>query len=256
MTIALIYHDVADPADRDATGFPGPLANRYKLSPADFAAHLDAIAAERRPVGLWRPGAPAPAVALTFDDGGASSREIAAMLEARGWRGHFFITTDRIGTPGFLDADGVRDLHARGHVIGSHSVTHPAYFGRLSGDELAREWGVSREVLGEVLGQAPDTAAVPGGSLSRRVIEEAARAGYAMLMTSEPVTRAPQRAGMTVAGRFTVWESTPPAVVAAYARGARGARARIWLEWNAKTLAKRLSPRIYDAARRIRARSA
>jgi peptidoglycan/xylan/chitin deacetylase (PgdA/CDA1 family) len=256
MTVALIYHDVVETADRDSSGFPGPLANRYKLSASAFAGHLDAIAAQGRSVGLWRPGSPAPEVALTFDDGGASSRQIAEMLESRGWRGHFFVTTDRIGAAGFLDADGIRELHARGHVIGSHSHTHPAYFGRLSSDELSSEWRTSREQLAAVLGHAPDTAAVPGGSLSARVIDEAARAGYLMLMTSEPVTRAPRRGAMTVAGRFTVWDTTSPSVVAAYVRGARVARARIWLQWNVKTLAKRVSPRAYDFARRVRAGSA
>src|ERR1039458_5638385 len=33
-----------------------------------------------------------------------------ALLEDRGWRGHFFITTDRIGTPGFLTESELRDL--------------------------------------------------------------------------------------------------------------------------------------------------
>ena len=256
MTIALIYHDVAEPAERDADRLPGAAGEPLQALAGGLRRHLDAIAQAGRPVGLWRPGAPAPEVALTFDDGGISSHRIAEMLEARGWRGHFFVTTDRIGTPGFLDAGGIRELHARGHVIGSHSVTHPAYFGRLRARSSRASGATSRAVLADVLGEPPDTAAVPGGSLSKRVIEEAARAGYGMLMTSEPVTRASQRDGMTVAGRFTVWDSTPAGVVAAYARGARGARARIWLEWNAKTVAKRLSPRVYDAARRIRARSA
>ena len=41
----LMYHDIAARAQRDAVGFPGPLAARYKLEPEAFEAHLDALAA-------------------------------------------------------------------------------------------------------------------------------------------------------------------------------------------------------------------
>src|SRR3954468_13012897 len=82
-----------------------------------------------------------------------------------GWRGHFYVTTDRVGTPGFLDAEGARDLADRGHVIGSHSHTHPRYMGKLSREELLFEWGHGREVLTEILDSAPDSGAIPGGYL-------------------------------------------------------------------------------------------
>ena len=125
--------------------------------------------------------------------------------------------------------------------------------GRLPAQEIAREWRTSRELLGELLGAAPSSASVPGGFLSRAVIEGAEAAGYSLLMTSEPQS-APRRHGeLTVQGRYTVWSSTPARVAAAYARGDRAARARLWLEWNAKGVAKRLSPEAYQRLRRLRA---
>lgn len=252
MTASLIYHDVTPPETRDQAGFPGPLAAPYKLMPAQFEAHLDAIAATGADVGLLAPGAPGPGVALTFDDGGASSLDVAARLEARGWRGHFFVVTERIGTPGFLGAGGVRELVARGHVVGSHSASHPMGMRRLGEAELAREWRDSRAALGELLGAPPALAAVPGGSLSRAVIATAAQAGYSLLLTSQPSTRVRRHGAMELRGRYAVWAATPPATVAAYARRARGPRARLWLSWNAKTLAKRVSPGGYEALRRAR----
>ena len=102
-TFALIYHDVVEEDRREEAGFPGPLAARYKLTPEHFERHLHAIGQTGRSVGL---AADAPDCAITFDDGGASALLAAEMLERHGWRGHFFITTGRIGTPGFLDADG------------------------------------------------------------------------------------------------------------------------------------------------------
>ena len=253
MTYALIYHDVVEAARREAIGFPGPLAARYKLTPEHFDGHLDRIAAEGTPVGTVGP-ASLPQAALTFDDGGASALAAAAALEQRGWRGHFFVTTGRIGMPGFLTVDEVRDLASRGHVIGSHSHTHPTYMGKLERQAIAEEWRRSAETLGELLGERPWSASVPGGYLTGSVIETAAAAGYGLLMTSEPTARTGVHDGMTVMGRYTIWSTTPAAQAAGYARGAALPRARLWLEWNAKRVPKRLSPGLYQALRRVRAR--
>ena len=254
MTACLIYHDVVARAQRDRVGFPGRLAGRYKHTPEQFAEHLRAIAATGRPVGLWPGGGGrADAVVLTFDDGGASAPAIADELEARGWRAHFFVTTGRIGSPGFLSAAGVRELAARGHEVGSHSHSHPPYMGRLPRAQVDREWRESRAILGEILGHPPATAAVPGGHLGPTVVAAAGAAGYATLMTSEPTLRRRRVDGLDVVGRFTIWDSTPARTAAAYARGSRLARARLRTEWRLKHVAKGISPRAYDLLRRVRA---
>jgi peptidoglycan/xylan/chitin deacetylase (PgdA/CDA1 family) len=253
MTCALIYHDLAPADERESVGFPGPLAARYKLDPSDFEQHLAAIAATGTSVGLMT-AAPAPLAVITFDDGGSSALLAAEMLERHGFKGHFFIATGRIGTPGFLNPAGVVELAERGHGVGSHSHTHPTYMGRLDREEILEEWNRSRGVLTELLGTPPATASVPGGFLSRNVIEAAAEAGFELLMTSEPVARPHRRNGLTVAGRYTIWSTTSAATAAAYARGAVVPRARLWLEWNAKKQAKRVSPKIYQSFRRLRAR--
>ena len=252
MTHALIYHDLARPGERDAVGFPGPVAGRYKVDPADFERHLDAIAATGAHVGVWQPAGAASAV-LTFDDGGASALHAADALERRGWRGHFFITTGRLGTTGFLDAAGVRELAERGHAVGGHSHSHPTYMGKLGRSELLDEWRRCREALAELLGAPPPGASVPGGFFTPAVAETAAEAGFDWLMTSQPESRVRRGHPIPVVGRYTVWATTPPERAAAYARGARLPRARLWLEWTAKQRAKRISPRAFEAARRLRA---
>jgi peptidoglycan/xylan/chitin deacetylase (PgdA/CDA1 family) len=254
LTFALIYHDLASAAERDSVGFPGPVAGRYKLDPREFERHLDAIADVSLSPSLWDPARDGGAT-LTFDDGGGSALLAAGALEKHGWRGHFFVTTGRVGTPGFLDADGVRELAARGHAVGGHSHTHPTYFGKLTRAEQLDEWRRSREALGELLGEAPAGASVPGGFFTPRVAETAAEAGYEWLMTSEPESRVRREWGIPVIGRYTIWATTPASRAAAYARGARLPRARLWLEWNAKQRAKRISPRAFEALRRLRARA-
>jgi peptidoglycan/xylan/chitin deacetylase (PgdA/CDA1 family) len=254
MTAALIYHDITSPEAPDEVGFPGSLAARYKLDLDRFERHLDAIQRAGIDVGLVAPGRARPGAALTFDDGGKSALVAAEALERRGWRGHFFITTARLGTPGFVDPEDVLELVRGGHSVGSHSHSHPTFMGRLSPAEIADEWERSRAILAELLGSPPATASVPGGFLSRSVVEEAERAGYELLFTSEPVTRTRREGGLLVLGRYTIWASTEPRQAAAYVRGSLPVRARLWLEWNAKGIAKRLSPSVYQRLRRIRAR--
>lgn len=248
-----MYHDIAPRGQSDTVGFPGPLAARYKLEPASFEAHLDAVQDTRLAVGTLAGDQPAPAVALTFDDGGASAPLAAEALERRNWRGHFFVTSSRVDTSGFMSTDQLRELSARGHVIGSHSHTHPTYMGRLTREQLDDEWSQSRAQLAEILGAPPRAASVPGGFLSDAVIASAAGAGYEVLFTSEPSARVLQRDRLVVRGRYTIWASTPARVAAAYAEGDRLACGRLWLEWNAKKLAKTVSPAAYQALRRIRA---
>jgi len=245
-----MYHDIAPPEQRDEVGFPGALAGRYKLDPDHFREHLDAVARSGVEIGLVAEGAASPPAAISFDDGGRSAMEAADELERRGWRGHFFVTTGRIGSPGFLDEDGVRELARRGHSVGSHSVSHPTYMGRLPRAELDREWRDSRERLGELLGEPPLVASLPGGFLSRSVIEAAAAAGYGVLMTSEPRSAVRRHDGLRVLGRYTMRATTPASRAAAYVRGAQSAHARAWLAWNAKQRAKRLSPTAFEGLRR------
>ncbi|HEX3911685.1 MAG TPA: polysaccharide deacetylase family protein [Solirubrobacteraceae bacterium] len=253
----LMYHDIAGHDAREAVGFQGQLAARYKLTPSDFDAHLDAVAATGLEVRPLDAGEPAPAVAITFDDGGASAPLAAEALERHGWRGQFFVTSSRVDTPGFMSSEQVRELAARGHLIGSHSHSHPTYMGKLTRAELDEEWTRSRALLGELLGSPPRTASVPGGFLSAEVIASAGAAGYELLFTSEPTAKPLQEklsgSLLEVRGRYTIWASTPASVAAAYARGSRLACGRLWLEWNAKKLAKSASPAAYQLLRRVRA---
>ena len=122
--ISLLFHDVYATDPRES-GFASDAADRYKLSArAQFDAQLDA--------DLPRRARRHPPFLITVDDGGVSYYTMMAdRLEARGWRGHCFVSTDQIGTRGFLDAAQIRELDARGHVIGSHSASHPDPLQRL-----------------------------------------------------------------------------------------------------------------------------
>ena len=176
--ISLLYHDVVLPGQVSSSGFPGGDADIYKLARPDFERHLNAIhsAIPEPPITVSQLGNVLRTPLLfTFDDGGVSAYEhIAGLLEAFGWRGHFFVTTNWIGRDGFLNPAQIRDLYARGHFIGSHSCSHPQRMSHCNRHQLRREWNDSIAVLSEILGARVELASVPGGFYARNVAEEAA----------------------------------------------------------------------------------
>src|SRR4029077_110697 len=190
---SLMYHDVFEGDDPDSTGFPGGAAALYKLPRAAFERQLEAIAAAGgRPqvagAGGWDSGQP---LFLTFDDGGVSaSTVIAPLLEKYQWHGHFFMTTNWIGRPGFLSTDQLRELARQGHAIGTHSSSHPTVMSALSRSELLEEWSSSRARLEDILGARVEVASVPGGYYSAAVGETAAEAGIRIFVYSHPTIQA------------------------------------------------------------------
>jgi peptidoglycan/xylan/chitin deacetylase (PgdA/CDA1 family) len=252
--ISLLYHDVVEGEDSGASGFPGGAAAVYKLERREFVDHLAAIAGavDRATTvhQLLAGDLDATPLLLTFDDGGVSAYScIADLLEGHGWRGHFFITGNRIGTAGFVTREQIQSLHARGHVIGSHSWSHPTRMTKCPWDELVQEWATSAKVLSEILGEPVRLASVPSGFYSRRVAEAAASAGIQALFTSEPTTRCHVVAGCAVLGRFGLWRGAPAAQAAGLASGAWTPRLRQFVSWQLKKVLKGLGGPVYAAVR-------
>lgn len=255
-SLGLEYHDVVAGEEFDASGFPGAASASYKLPVRGFTEHLYAIRATGARVAradlLAGAEAGAMPLFLTFDDGGAGAlRETAPLLESCGWTGHFFIVSGRIGTAGFLDAEGIRELHRRGHLVGSHSCTHPLRFSGLSMRDMVREWKESRALLEDILQAEVTMASVPGGHYRRPAAEAAAEAGYRVLFTSEPMTRVRRVGDCLVLGRYSLRRASPPALVSALVLGHGAARGRQWASWNAKKVIKAAGGRVYLAVREI-----
>ena len=260
--IVLEYHDVVRDGGFSSSGFDEPGADSYKMTCENFDAHLAAVGAASANVGATVDAALSSAAPIgsdrvvsalfTFDDGGVSAlSEIAPRLEAHGWAGHFFVTTDRIGTRGFLSESDIRELGARGHVVGSHTCSHPVRMSACSPDRLAREWSDSVARLSDILGTEVTTASVPGGYHSQVVAETAASAGIRTLFTSEPTTRVAYVAGCAELGRYTLRRDDPASLAAALVGKARAARVRQWSVWNAKKVLKALGGEAYLKARAL-----
>jgi peptidoglycan/xylan/chitin deacetylase (PgdA/CDA1 family) len=249
---ALMYHGLGtEGGPRD--GFEGAGAAAYAVAPERFSEHLERIAAtaDGPPATADAlPGGSGRAWMLTFDDGAASALEAGEQLARRSWRGHFFIATDLVGTPGFLTWDGVRELVRSGHVVGSHSSSHPDRMAACSPEVLLDEWSRSGAALAEELGRPVSTASVPGGLYSSSVGRTAAAAGYSVLFNSLPTQRPGQVDGCLLVGRYAIRRDTPADEAAAAAAGRPVPWARQRSAWALRGVAKRLAGERYETIRR------
>ena len=250
-----MYHEVTD--DPTTSGFQRPAALPYTFSRMAFASHLDAFATGPlapeliSDIDLARNGRGRHLV-LTFDDGGASAMYAAEQLARRGWKAHFFIITARIGERTFLKPADIRALRSAGHMIGTHSHTHPDIFRSLSPALMASEWGVSRAILEALLGEPCVAASVPGGDISRMVLESAGEAGVRYLFTSEPLL-APERLGDTwILGRVILKSGMSAATIRELVAFRGWQRAKLLRRLGG--LARTLSPSLYAQYVRMRTR--
>jgi peptidoglycan/xylan/chitin deacetylase (PgdA/CDA1 family) len=209
--IALGYHDVIASANIQHSLLPNTRL-RYALDLDNFRAQLDSISQRTSRIALaddrnqWG----ALPIFLTFDDGAECSLTVIAdELEKRAWRGHFFVTTNWIGRNGFLSKSQIRELHRRGHGIGSHSCSHPTRMSKLSDDDLRTEWEESCSVLEDIVGDPIQNASVPDGYYSSRVARAAADAGIRTLFTSEPTMSCFGVNGCLVVGRYFLQRHSP-----------------------------------------------
>lgn len=197
----LMYHRVGTASN--------PWEARYAISPENFAAHMDMLAAAgHRAVGIdalveWLEGGPPlpqGAFLLTFDDGFRGVREHALpVLEKRGWPFTVFLVSDLIGgedvwtrssnpagvTFPLLDAEEIRDMQQRGCTFHSHTRSH-ASLPKLDDAALADQLAGSREALKGLLGHEVSYIAYPFGHLDERVEAATRAAGYRAAFSTQP----------------------------------------------------------------------
>lgn len=201
--ISFMYHDVFN-SDVNESGFKNIGAIPYKLKSNDFEHQISLIAefCESRQIEKNQ-------VALTFDDGGESFHSIIApVLEKYGFFGYFFITTEFIGSRGFMDSKQIIDLQQRGHIIGTHSHTHPKNIAELSITEIDIEWSKSVEILNKILSEKICTASIPGGFYSEKSRISLKKNGINMIFTSIPTHKIKQYQNQYIVGRYTIKKGT------------------------------------------------
>lgn len=121
---------------------------------------------------------------FTFDDGNASDVEAARRLHAAGLTGRFFILAGRIDAPGYLSREEVREIAALGMEIGIHGRDHIDWR-QTDAASLRREIDDSRTEIGELVGGAIDTLAIPYGLYNKRVWTYLAASSFKRIYTSD-----------------------------------------------------------------------
>jgi peptidoglycan/xylan/chitin deacetylase (PgdA/CDA1 family) len=253
--ISLGYHNVVKRNDRKSNEISDSVPSRYAIEVEEFASHLAAIAEVRATspssaLELDRAQGQELPLLLTFDDGELGAYTyIADHLERYNWRGHFFIPTNYIGAPRFMTSRQIRELSGRGHIIGSHSCSHPHRMARCDRKSLIEEWTGSAKILSDLIGEAVTVASVPGGEYSRKVAEAASAAGIKVLFNSEPVTRCHTVDECMVLGRYSIFGGMPVRTAAGLAGGQQAPRLKQFFYWNLKKSARFFGANVYTGLR-------
>ena len=194
--IVFMYHDVFINKPTES----GLASEIYKLKVDEFEGHLSMLQeltdGETRPI-------------LTFDDGGSSFYEpISFLLDKYGFKGRFFIATKYINTVGFMGREQIKDLYKRGHLIGSHSHSHPENFAALDYVSIKNEWEQSVHILSDIINSPITIASIPNGYQSHNVLFYAKQSGITDLYTSCPTLKTTYFDTMRLHGRFVILSST------------------------------------------------
>lgn len=125
-------------------------------------------------------------VLFTFDDGPdrRNTPLLLDRLDAAGIKAVFFLTANRIGGRNLAErqqAAIARDIIARGHMIGSHTLDHQQLPLLTDGDAKAELVGAER-IFKRVLGGVPTLFRPPGGARSPRIDALLASRDYTTLL--------------------------------------------------------------------------
>lgn len=190
--VAVMYHSVSL-----GSGVPDwPWA----LSAQRFRAHLDLLAdgdwttvtvrdlLDRRSIATPR------TIAITFDDGYSDNLVACKELCQHGMKGTWFVVSGSIGgKPSWAEDGGphesllsvneLREMHASGMEIGSHSVNH-VRLTTLDDAQLRREVVDSKQALEDAIGAEVVSFAYPYGDWDTRCAEAVREAGYRFACTT------------------------------------------------------------------------
>jgi peptidoglycan/xylan/chitin deacetylase (PgdA/CDA1 family) len=127
------------------------------------------------------------ALAVTFDDGNEDNYTFAfPVLRKYGFPATIFLIYSKVGTPGFLTWDEIREMAASGLIaFGSHSIHHIPLT-HLGGQELQDEVAGSKRLLEEKLGKKVDLFAYPVGNFDARTRAAVRDAGYLAAAATNP----------------------------------------------------------------------
>ncbi len=127
---------------------------------------------------------PRNTVVITLDDGYIDNYVHAfPLLKEHGIPAAFFLSSDLIGTEGFMNWEQVRELQRAGMTIGSHGVKH-AYLPDVDRERRHAEIFNSKKALEEKLGVPIEYLSYPVGGFDEEVKVMVKNAGYKAAFTT------------------------------------------------------------------------
>lgn len=240
----LLYHSISDDRSRN---------DRFAVSPAVFATHVEAIAASGRTsitIGeLARAlrgdkALPPQVVAITFDDGFADNYNALLTLLDHRLRSTLYITTGPLGTGDRLTRSQVAEIaRMPGVEVGAHTVRHQ-YLDELDDPRISEEVRVCKHELEDLVQRRVRSFAYPHGAYDERVRQAVINAGYE---SAAAVKNAVSHLGDDpfAVARWTVNAGTSAFRIAEVLEGRH-----VPLAWSRE----RLRTRAYRTARRVQRR--
>lgn len=201
--ISLLYHEVLRGSMK--SGFQNNDNLSYMHDEIEFEKHVLLV---KKRIDYNFENSNNEEILFTFDDGGVSNLVAAEILERHGLRGVFFITTCKINQPHFLNESQILALRNAGHVVGSHSHTHPMIFRSLSPSQMLEEWQRSKDILEKILREEIIYCSVPGGDANTATYETARKVGYFYVFDSEPIVYIRKCKNIQIFGRLSIKSKT------------------------------------------------
>lgn len=117
-------------------------------------------------------------VALTFDDGpGPATEPLLDVLAAADARATFFVLGSRVEA----NADIIARMHADGHEVANHTLTHPRLTSESSKD-IAREFDATSDRIEDITGERPALIRPPYGATDDDVAAVAKNQGLVQVL--------------------------------------------------------------------------
>ena len=121
---------------------------------------------------------------LTFDDGHESDyTQVLPCLQKYNSKAIFFIITDFIGCPGYMNWQEVARLYDAGMEIGSHSRSH-INFVETKSSVLEEELSYSKKYIEDKIGSQVTSFSFPYGSYAKTHVEMALESGFSNIFAS------------------------------------------------------------------------
>lgn len=134
-------------------------------------------------------------ICLTFDDGWLGNYLNAyPILKEFGFKATFFVATDLIGNPFYMNWEHLKEMVANGMSIQSHTVNHRP-LAHMGGERVLFELSESKRVIEERLGQQVRHLSLPHGSKNGMTWPIAKGIGYKSICTSDVGFQTPENNG-------------------------------------------------------------